>query len=96
MYSCTSGDSLVTDQPTCIFYVFQNNAQVQLANVSYLIINLEDENDNAPQFTLDPYPASVPEDSPIGTSVIQVKAEDIDSRGPNSRVSSYLVLSLLK
>ncbi|XP_014664051.1 PREDICTED: neural-cadherin-like [Priapulus caudatus] len=64
----------------------KNNAQVQLSNVTYLIINLQDENDNAPQFTLDPYPASVPEDSPIGTSVIQVKAEDIDSLGPNSHV----------
>ncbi|MED6263521.1 hypothetical protein CHARACLAT_005386, partial [Characodon lateralis] len=50
------------------------------------IIIVEDENDNAPVFTPSSHLLSpVPEDVPVGTSIIQVVATDSDS-GPNGDV----------
>ena len=44
-------------------------------NISIIIL---DDNDNEPVFTQQRYHASIPEDVPIGTTVLQVEAEDLD------------------
>lgn len=51
-------------------------------NVTVIVI---DQNDNEPRFEQSKYLASVAEDTPIGTSVLQVKAVD-DDLGPNARL----------
>uniref|UniRef100_A0A672GB25 Cadherin-6-like n=1 Tax=Salarias fasciatus TaxID=181472 RepID=A0A672GB25_SALFA len=64
---------------------FTNEA---LEGESEFIIKIHDINDNEPRFTKDPYIASVPEMSDIGTSVIQVTATDADDAtyGNSARV----------
>ena len=57
-----------------------NIAQMQLD------IRVLDENDNAPAFSLSLYTATVIENSPVGVTVIQVVAMDIDE-GSNAEVS---------
>ena len=44
-----------------------------------ITINVTDENDNSPIFTMDPYTASVAENSSMGTLVVTVQANDSDS-----------------
>lgn len=41
-------------------------------------VNIDDANDNSPQFSLESYTAVVPENTAIGTEVIQIVASDID------------------
>lgn len=53
--------------------------------VHYFRYSLTDVNDNAPQFKVPLYQASIPEDALIGTSVIQISATDQDI-GLNGRV----------
>uniref|UniRef100_A0A8C6UPQ7 Cadherin domain-containing protein n=1 Tax=Neogobius melanostomus TaxID=47308 RepID=A0A8C6UPQ7_9GOBI len=55
-----------------------------------VIINVLDANDNAPIFTKDSYSINLTENSPIGTTVIQVNATDFDD-GPNGDVVYRLV-----
>ncbi|KAG5263738.1 hypothetical protein AALO_G00268040 [Alosa alosa] len=43
-----------------------------------VIIDVTDENDNVPIFTLPSYQASLPENVPIGTSVLSITAIDVD------------------
>lgn len=43
-----------------------------------LVVELEDVNDNIPQFTLSVYETAVPEERPTGTSVVVVEAVDKD------------------
>uniref|UniRef100_A0A1A8N4T4 Cadherin-10 n=1 Tax=Nothobranchius pienaari TaxID=704102 RepID=A0A1A8N4T4_9TELE len=64
---------------------FTNEA---LEGESEFIIKIHDINDNEPRFTKDPYMASVPEMSGVGTSVIQVTAIDADDAtyGNSARV----------
>uniref|UniRef100_A0A667Y0T1 Cadherin-10 n=1 Tax=Myripristis murdjan TaxID=586833 RepID=A0A667Y0T1_9TELE len=64
---------------------FTNEA---LEGESEFIIKIHDINDNEPRFTKDPYIATVPEMSEIGTSVIQVTATDADDAtyGNSARV----------
>ncbi|XP_046891285.1 protocadherin Fat 3a isoform X1 [Hypomesus transpacificus] len=58
-----------------------------------LTVYVEDANDNAPQFLQDAgYRAAVPENTPIGTDVIQVEATDKDL-GPNGEISYSLLTS---
>ncbi|KAK1806166.1 hypothetical protein P4O66_000057 [Electrophorus voltai] len=45
---------------------------------SEFIIKVQDINDNAPQFINEPYVSSIPEMSPVGTTVVQVTATDAD------------------
>uniref|UniRef100_A0A8C5SCS1 Cadherin domain-containing protein n=1 Tax=Laticauda laticaudata TaxID=8630 RepID=A0A8C5SCS1_LATLA len=56
-------------------------------------ITVEDENDNSPQFSEKRYLVQIPEDSPINSQVLQVKATDRD-RGNNAQVH-YSILSHL-
>lgn len=51
-----------------------------------VIINLIDVNNNAPEFQQSSYKASVDENVPVGTSVLTVKATDLD-RGENGYVT---------
>uniref|UniRef100_A0A8C1WJD8 FAT atypical cadherin 2 n=1 Tax=Cyprinus carpio TaxID=7962 RepID=A0A8C1WJD8_CYPCA len=43
-----------------------------------VVVDIIDENDNAPRFTLPSYQASLPENVPIGTSILTVSAIDVD------------------
>ncbi|XP_072352995.1 protocadherin Fat 1a isoform X3 [Scyliorhinus torazame] len=55
-------------------------------------IQVKDENDNAPVFDSNPYEAYVVENLPEGTTVIQIKATDLDS-GTNGQVTYSLAQS---
>uniref|UniRef100_A0A8C5WS70 Cadherin 20 n=1 Tax=Laticauda laticaudata TaxID=8630 RepID=A0A8C5WS70_LATLA len=61
---------------------------------SEFIIKIQDINDNEPKFLDGPYVASVPEMSPVGTSVIQVTATDADD--PTYGNSARVVYSVLQ
>ncbi|XP_043982196.1 protocadherin alpha-7-like isoform X18 [Gambusia affinis] len=50
-----------------------------------ILINVLDVNDNVPVFTKDAYSVMLSENSPIKTTVVQVKATDLDE-GPNGEV----------
>ncbi|TRY88064.1 hypothetical protein DNTS_000043 [Danionella cerebrum] len=54
--------------------------------VTRVIIDVIDTNDNAPEFTQTSYKASLDENMPVGTSVLTVKATDLDS-GENGYVT---------
>lgn len=53
-----------------------------VCNISILV---EDRNDNDPRFERTKYVATVPEDAPVGTSVLKLKATDADI-GVNARI----------
>uniref|UniRef100_A0A3Q3ILZ9 Cadherin domain-containing protein n=1 Tax=Monopterus albus TaxID=43700 RepID=A0A3Q3ILZ9_MONAL len=53
-----------------------------------ILIDVLDVNDNAPVFTKDVYSAEINENSPTGTTVIQVNATDLDE-GLNGEVSYF-------
>ncbi|XP_020375224.2 cadherin-20-like [Rhincodon typus] len=61
---------------------------------SEFIIKIQDINDNEPKFLDGPYVASVPEMSPMGTSVIQLTASDADD--PTYGNSARVVYSILQ
>lgn len=61
---------------------------------SEFIIKIQDINDNEPRFLDGPYVATVPEMSPVGTSVIQVTATDADD--PTYGSSARVVYSILQ
>ncbi|XP_034400093.1 protocadherin alpha-8-like [Cyclopterus lumpus] len=64
-----------------------------------ILVNILDINDNAPVFSKDVYSVMLDENAPIGTTVIQVNATDLDA-GPNGEViysfSSIVNRRLLK
>ncbi|XP_061581258.1 protocadherin alpha-7-like isoform X11 [Cololabis saira] len=53
-----------------------------------IYVDVLDVNDNMPVFTKDTYSAILQENSPIGTTVIQVNATDMDD-GPNGEVEYF-------
>lgn len=57
-----------------------------------VLIEVEDENDNSPQFARASYEASLDENAPVGSSVLQVSATDAD-RGKNAFVTYALANS---
>ncbi|XP_046733657.1 cadherin-7 isoform X2 [Silurus meridionalis] len=61
---------------------------------SEFIIKVLDINDNAPQFINEPYTSSIPEMSPIGTTVVQVTAIDTDD--PLIGNNAKLIYSILQ
>lgn len=78
------------DRETQSKYVLQITAQDRGTPISYpstcnITIRVEDENDNDPRFELSKYIATIPEDVPIGTSVLTIKATDADL-GINARI----------
>ncbi|KPP79465.1 protocadherin Fat 3-like [Scleropages formosus] len=60
-----------------------------------LAVNVEDANDNAPQFVQDGYRTAISENAAIGTEVIQVKATDKDL-GQNGQVYYTLLTSAIE
>lgn len=52
-------------------------------------VQVLDLNDNAPRFVQEAYTAEVPEDLPVGSPVLQLKAQDPDE-GNNGRISYFL------
>ncbi|XP_059201690.1 protocadherin alpha-8-like [Centropristis striata] len=65
----------------------------------YILVNVLDINDNAPVFSQDQYSVMIDENAPVGTTVIQVNATDLDE-GSNGEVvysfSSIVNRRLLK
>ncbi|KAB5555171.1 hypothetical protein PHYPO_G00030430 [Pangasianodon hypophthalmus] len=61
---------------------------------SRFIVKIQDINDNEPKFLDGPYQATVPEMSPVGTSVIRVTATDADD--PSYGNSARVVYSVVK
>ncbi|KAG7518852.1 protocadherin alpha-3-like [Solea senegalensis] len=51
----------------------------------HILVNVLDVNDNAPVFTKDIYSVMLDENAPVGTTVVQVNATDLDE-GPNGDV----------
>ncbi|XP_049898392.1 protocadherin alpha-8-like [Epinephelus moara] len=51
-----------------------------------ILVNVLDVNDNAPVFSKDVYSVMLDENSPVGTTVVQVNATDLDE-GPNGEVA---------
>lgn len=72
-----------------ISVVAQDHGNPHLQNFCNLTINVEDQNDNDPKFDLSKYSTSIPEDTPIDTSVLKVHASDADM-GVNARIIYYL------
>ncbi|KAM9130271.1 LOW QUALITY PROTEIN: cadherin-related family member 2 [Pangshura tecta] len=64
---------------------------VYLSSIAYLSVNVVDEPDLAPHFLNEPYVGSVPENCPLGTSVLTVSAIDRD-KGVNYALN-YSLLS---
>ncbi|XP_075458138.1 protocadherin-1 isoform X5 [Ascaphus truei] len=63
----------------------QDGGSPPRASSALLRIVIVDTNDNAPKFEKMAYEAVLPENSPIGHSVLQVKANDSD-QGPNAEI----------
>ena len=59
--------------------VYASNPDGLRSTVHTIVINVIDENDNSPIFTMDTYTASVAEHSDAGTPVTSVEAVDADS-----------------
>ncbi|KAK2886639.1 cadherin-7 isoform X1 [Channa argus] len=87
------------DREEKAFYVLQAQAINRKTNEpeepqSEFIIKVQDINDNVPQFQNEPYVSSIPEMSPIGTTVAQVTATDADD--PTFGNSAKLIYSILQ
>lgn len=68
----------------------QDTQDPPLVSFTRLEILVEDVNDSPPEFPVSKYEGQVAENSPIGSSVIEVKAKDPDE-GKNGRVSYKFV-----
>ncbi|XP_035289609.1 protocadherin Fat 3-like [Anguilla anguilla] len=66
--------------------------QPQKSSWRLLNVNVEDANDNEPQFLQESYSAVIPEDTPIGTEVTKVQATDRDL-GQNGEIYYTLLTS---
>ncbi|XP_056456334.1 protocadherin Fat 2 [Gadus chalcogrammus] len=64
------------------FDVMANHGQAE----THVVVEITDENDNSPTFSQISYKASVAENGPVGSSVIQVVAEDQD-KGKNGIIT---------
>ena len=61
-----------------------------LTGIGTVIINISDENDNAPSFTETSYEATIPENSMNGSVVVTLLANDEDS-GSNGQVAYSII-----
>lgn len=62
-----------------------------LSSEEVLLLKVMDVNDCYPQFDKNIYTVSIPEDVPLGSSLVQVQARDEDEPGPNSLIK-YAIL----
>ncbi|XP_057706138.1 protocadherin Fat 2 isoform X2 [Corythoichthys intestinalis] len=58
------------------FDVLANEGEAE----THVVVEIVDENDNSPEFTLSSYQAAVDENSPVGSSIVKIEAKDKDSR----------------
>ena len=93
----TSGDVIVTglldyeEITQCTITILATDGSF---NTSLkLLVNITDENDNAPMFVEDSYGGVVLENQPIGTSVLNVSAIDIDE-GSNSEIVYFITANV--
>lgn len=87
------------DREEQAYYALRAQAVDRLTNkpvepLSQFIVKIQDINDNEPRFLDGPYLTSIPEMSPVGTSVIQVTATDADD--PTYGSSARVVYSILQ
>ncbi|XP_057177600.1 protocadherin gamma-A5-like isoform X28 [Triplophysa rosa] len=61
-----------------------------LSSKDILKLKISDVNDHAPQFEQESYNAFISENNPPSTTIISVKAEDMDW-GPNAKMSYFLI-----
>ena len=61
---------------------------ISISSFVQLVVQLEDVNDNIPQFSLSVYETAVPEARPEGTHVVTVEAIDKDITPQFRQVSS--------
>ena len=71
---------------------YDRGVQVMRSNLT-IIIQVQDVNDNGPQFDRTLYEVSLPESSPISSRFVQVEATDND-RGKNARITYTLRQSI--
>ncbi|XP_053180130.1 protocadherin Fat 2 [Scomber japonicus] len=64
------------------FDVMANHGEAE----THIVVEITDENDNSPQFTLTSYQATLDENTPVGSSVLKVAATDKD-KGKNGFVT---------
>ncbi|XP_028656255.1 protocadherin Fat 3a isoform X1 [Erpetoichthys calabaricus] len=65
----------------------------QKATWRLLTVNIADANDNTPQFLQESYSVILPENTILGTEVVQVEATDKDL-GPNGKISYSIISSM--
>ncbi|KAM6900313.1 cadherin-7 [Xenentodon cancila] len=87
------------DREEKAFYTLQAQAINRKTNEpeepqSEFIIQVQDINDNIPQFQNEPYVSSIPEMCPVGTTVAQVTATDADD--PMFGSNAKLIYSILQ
>ncbi|KAI4874671.1 hypothetical protein NFI96_034601 [Prochilodus magdalenae] len=87
------------DREEQAYYTLRAQARDRATNLpvepeSEFVIKVQDINDNEPKFPDGPYQAYVPEMSPVGTSVVEVKATDADD--PTYGNSARVVYSILE
>ncbi|XP_048385225.1 cadherin-7a [Stegostoma tigrinum] len=87
------------DREEQAYYALRAQAVDRITNkpvepLSEFIVKIQDINDNEPRFLDGPYVTSIPEMSPVGTSVIQVTATDADD--PTYGSSARVVYSILQ
>lgn len=63
----------------------QDRGKPSLMGLCNITVVVEDQNDNDPKFDLSKYSTSIPENTPIDTTILKVHASDIDM-GVNSRI----------
>uniref|UniRef100_A0A3P8RV15 FAT atypical cadherin 2 n=1 Tax=Amphiprion percula TaxID=161767 RepID=A0A3P8RV15_AMPPE len=64
------------------FDILANHGEAE----THIVVEITDENDNSPQFTLTSYQATLDENTPVGSSVLKVAASDRD-KGKNGFVT---------
>ncbi|XP_061135139.1 protocadherin gamma-A11-like isoform X15 [Syngnathus typhle] len=72
-----------------------DGGQPRSSGTMQIIVHVLDANDNAPVFTKTLYKATISENAPKGTSVINVSASDKDS-GPNGQISYVISKNKLR